>query len=643
MYSTIPQLLFISASSLENNKQNDRSSDFAFKLLPTPKEETSAAPTRSNYGHTSKDAVTADSQSDDDYATYSESWADMTTDVESYVASTTVASGIFSELPTPDSYDVVSSTNAPLAPKPGLKIDSIMTTPTIPRTLTSRSRFVFNIIRTTSAMQNKHLTRNSVDKSTTTKTSRDSVGDPPSTIKGRVVTTSNRIRISDVLPENKRRPSSAATDPKIKSVSNDGETYSRPTSIHEYEHITDGNVTDTPIILPGYSPSLWHDWHWILIALVLFIFIFLIPGFFCQICLAKRRKVKRAAKNNEKAEEDDSQSACGSYASDNNSTQEENRPPAGSAESSLPNDPRETDQCQSTNNDLSSTTNSQDIPVVITIPDPMQVDEASRHDSTASKRKIEHPLPDNYDVRLEIGKETIIKSADPVRKREKAEKAHHTRTAKYQQGPRREKRRNEAPKRTEVHSNRHKMNPREELSKKKRTRPSRKLHRRGDTRTKISDSTKSILEAARDLDGILAAITSLTHEYPIPEYSETRKRERMNEKPQDSKLRRRPIENSAEPEQNARSRRVKGEVRSKKLQNVDKRNMKSSRRNKKQKRTKEKSKATDEKTHSKKKVPTLVKEELPTVDAVKNEQRRRRLERDLKKLQNYHNTQFSNT
>lgn len=346
--------------------------------------------------------------------------------------------------------------------------------------------------------------------------------------------------------------------------------------------------------------------------------------------------------------------------SHDNSTRDANE----STESSLPKDEQKIDQSQRTNADLPSASNSQNKPVVINIPEltpqipvaqPANNDAPNQHDITSVKRKAEPVLQDKYDVRVEIGNETILKStdvaqqsADHARKRDRnINRKPHSDVAKQQQRRRREKRRNDASKRKEIRHIRDDKHPRGEISKKDPTHSSRKLHRRRDTKAKISDSTKSILEAARDLDGILAAITSLTHEYPIPEYSKTHKKDRTSENPQhDSKLRRRQMKSSKHPDQNNRSKRVKSrerDSRAKKLQDIDERNVKSSRPNKKRKRSKEKSKTTDAKTHSEKKVPTLVKEELPTVDAAKNEQRRRRLERDLKKLQNYHNTQFSNT
>lgn len=343
------------------------------------------------------------------------------------------------------------------------------------------------------------------------------------------------------------------------------------------------------------------------------------------------------------------QSYFSGSASCDNSSGPTDQSPACSKKSSLSKDRRETDQIPNDNapSTCRPTKHSQDVPVVITIPDPVQ-DAADKHYSPSSIRNEEYPPSPKYDARLEqVGNERIIYSggtrqppADPARKRDRItiNGKTHTDGANRQRRPRHEKRRTE---RNATERNR----TRKGLPKKSQPQLSRKHRRRGDTKAKLSDSTKSILEAARDLDGILAAITSLTQEYPIPEHPNTRKSERKTDKPQDTKSRRRRAKTSAHPEKNTRSRRVKdGQMSGKKLENFDERNRESSRSNKKRKRSKEKSKETEEKrSSSKKKVPTLIKEELPAVDAAKDEQRRRRLERDLKKLKNYHNTQFSDT
>lgn len=225
VWAIVPHLIVTSASSMQSDNGVNGSSQFVFKLLPMLKEGESVATTQSNsLTYTSKDIMTSDNLPDYDYTTYSDSWTDMTTDEESYPASTTVAS------------DVISDN------KTNIDTSGSNTSPTVPQT-SSRRRFVFNIIRAPPTTAVTHSTKNSVERSSTTLAtkiiSRKPVVNPPTTRQVQVVTTSESlITDADLLPIDESGLEF--------EDGNNGDTYNLATSFLDYERTTDSNVTDTP-------------------------------------------------------------------------------------------------------------------------------------------------------------------------------------------------------------------------------------------------------------------------------------------------------------------------------------------------------------------------------------------------------------
>ncbi|XP_039274312.2 uncharacterized protein LOC120348268 [Styela clava] len=188
-------------------------------------------------------------------------------------------------------------------------------------------------------------------------------------------------------------------------------------------------------------------------------------------------------------------------------------------------------------------------------------------------------------------------------------------------------------------------------------------------------STQSLMHAAKSLEDILDAITKLTREYPVPDLPELsrpvkeKSPQEKTHRPQNTdRVHKNNVDGGKDPEQNERHIPDKDMMRRKQKrtkhwateqQKIDrsrdkkrrkeekqqKRSPSSRRRKKKEERQKTKKEKTrtprgeiEEKKEPKKKVPTLKKEDVTPQDRTKQERRRLRLERDLKKLQKYHNT-----
>lgn len=309
---------------------------------------------------------------------------------------------------------------------------------------------------------------------------------------------------------------------------------------------------------------------------------------------------------------------------------------------------------ESQNNEPHSAANSKGSTIVITIPETKQYGFENPRQKPDDEPKMEdRTYSEPYDVRLEIGNETIIKSSEvpspPAYTMPPPDRLmilQETPKINLEDTRKRTKRRHRhektGHKRTEVPDSRYRKRSPERPQSKSRTSRTKNISNRSDTKSKLSSQTKSIIEAAKDLDGILAAITSLTHEYPIPEYSNPSKNKSTTKKRHSSRTRHVPADTPAAKRSEGAKKHGDKKKHSKSRKDKDR---KSRRRSKKKEPSGEKRKPKPDggEADSSNKVPTLVKEELPAMDALKSEERRRRLERDLKKLQRYHNKHLTDS